>query len=403
MEQDIKLKGQLRLYMQWPIIMTVVLAAIDVWIFRQDKRAGGVMLLFIVFYFVGAICIYFYGRNTLLSDMIEFSERYGSMQSILLSELPAPYALLMDDGRILWANEEFYHMMGEGIRKDTYIGKYMPELNTGVFPKNDNEVISLEIEYEDRDYQAEVRYISASGFNETEQLVQLPNGKENFIAVHFQDVTDLNHYIAENERQRMVAGLIYIDNYDEVMESVEEVRQSLLVALIDRKINQYVAGLSGIVKKLEKDKYFIVIKKISFQKMVEDKFSLLEEVKSVNIGNEVPVTLSIGLGIGSDSYVTGYNYARVAIDLALARGGDQAVVKTSRGISYHGGKREQTSKNTRVKARVKAEALREFMMTKERVMVMGHKMTDADSFGAAIGIYKAADSLGKKVILSLMI
>ena len=269
--------------------------------------------------------------------------------------------------------------------------------SSDLFPKNTDEVISLELEYEDRDYQVEVRYVSASGFNETEQLVQLPSGKEDFIAVHFQDVTELNHYITENERQRMVAGLIYIDNYDEVMESVEEVRQSLLVALIDRKINQYVSGLCGIVKKLEKDKYFIVIKKSSYHKMVEDKFSLLEEVKNVNIGNEVPVTLSIGLGIGSDSYATGYSYARVAIDLALARGGDQAVVKTSKGISYHGGKREQTSKNTRVKARVKAEALREFMMTKERVMVMGHKMTDADSFGAAIGIYKAADSMEKKV------
>ena len=397
MEQDIKLKGQLRLYMQWPIIMTVVLAAVNVWIFRQDKKAGAVMLLFVAFYFAGAVFIYFYGRNTLLSDMVEFASRYGSMQNTLLCELPTPYVLLLDDGRILWANEEFYHVMGEEVRRDAYISKYIPELHNGVFPKNTDEVISLELEYEDRDYQVEVRYVSASGFNETEQLVQLPSGKEDFIAVHFQDVTELNHYITENERQRMVAGLIYIDNYDEVMESVEEVRQSLLVALIDRKINQYLSGLSGIVKKLEKDKYFIVIKKSSYHKMVEDKFSLLEEVKNVNIGNEVPVTLSIGLGIGSDSYATGYNYARVAIDLALARGGDQAVVKTSKGISYHGGKREQTSKNTRVKARVKAEALREFMMTKERVMVMGHKMTDADSFGAAIGIYKAADSMEKKV------
>lgn len=397
MEQDIKLKGQLRLYMQWPIIMTVVLAAVNVWIFRQDKKAGAVMLLFVAFYFAGAVFIYFYGRNTLLADMVEFASRYGSMQNTLLCELPTPYVLLLDDGRILWANEEFYHVMGEEVRRDAYISKYIPELHNGVFPKNTDEVISLELEYEDRDYQVEVRYVSASGFNETEQLVQLPSGKEDFIAVHFQDVTELNHYITENERQRMVAGLIYIDNYDEVMESVEEVRQSLLVALIDRKINQYVSGLCGIVKKLEKDKYFIVIKKSSYHKMVEDKFSLLEEVKNVNIGNEVPVTLSIGLGIGSDSYATGYSYARVAIDLALARGGDQAVVKTSKGISYHGGKREQTSKNTRVKARVKAEALREFMMTKERVMVMGHKMTDADSFGAAIGIYKAADSMEKKV------
>ncbi len=94
-----------------------------------------------------------------------------------------------------------------------------------------------------------------------------------------------------------MAGLIYIDNYDEVINSVEEVRQSLLVALVDRKINQYIAKADGIVKKMENDKYFIAIQKQYFKELEEDKFSLLEEVKSVNIGNGVPVTLSIGLGL----------------------------------------------------------------------------------------------------------
>ena len=117
------------------------------------------------------------------------------------------------------------------------------------------------------------------------------------------------------------------------MESVEEVRQSLLVALIDRKINQYIANLNGIAKKLEKDKYFIVIKKESFNRMEADRFSLLDDVKKVNIGNQVPATLSIGLGLSKDTYSAGYNYARVAIDLALARGGDQAVVKNCKGIT----------------------------------------------------------------------
>ena len=165
-------------------------------------------------------------------------------------------------------------------------------------------------------------------------------------------MTELNRYIRANEEQRLVAGLVYIDNYEEVMESVEEVRQSLLVALIDRKINQYIADFSGIVKKLEKDKYFVVIKKESFNRMEKDRFSLLDEVKGVSIGNQIPVTLSIGLGLSTDTYAAGYNYARIAIDLALARGGDQVVVKNNKGISYYGGKREQTSKNTRVKARV---------------------------------------------------
>ena len=189
------------------------------------------------------------------------------------------------------------------------------------------------------------------------------------------------------------------DNYDEVIDSVEEVRQSLLMALVDRKINQYIAKVDGIVKKLENDKYFIIIRKSYFKQLEEDKFSLLDDVKSVNIGNGIPATLSIGLGLSSDSYAQSYNYARVAIDLALARGGDQAVIKDCNGVTYYGGKREQTAKNTRVKARVKAEALREFITVKDKIFVMGHKLTDVDAFGAAMGIYRAALALEKRAYI----
>ena len=258
------------------------------------------------------------------------------------------------------------------------------------------EHVELEVSFRDRDYQVELRRVSVEGFSEKEELLQIPEEKEFFIAVYMKDVTELNAYIRENEEQRLIAGLIYIDNYDEVMESVEEVRQSLLVALIDRKINKYIGDVDGIVKKMEKDKYFVVIRKESYKKIKEDKFSILEEVKQVNIGNARSATLSIGLGLNTATYALSYQYARVAIDLALARGGDQAVIKDCNGITYFGGKKEQTAKNTRVKARVKAEALREFIVTKDQVIVMGHKIADPDSFGACMGIYRAAVSLEKK-------
>ena len=265
-----------------------------------------------------------------------------------------------------------------------------------MFPKNDVDHVELEVTYRERSYQAELRKVSLEGFSEKEELLQIPEEQEYFVAVSLRDVTELNAYIRENEDQRMIAGLIYIDNYDEVMESVEEVRQSLLVALIDRKINKYIGDVDGIVKKLEKDKYFIVLRKDAYKKLKEDKFSLLEEVKQVNIGNSRSATLSIGLGLNTATYALSYQYARVAIDLALARGGDQAVIKDCNGITYFGGKKEQTAKNTRVKARVKAEALREFIVTRDKVIVMGHKIADPDSFGACMGIYRAAVSLEKK-------
>ena len=269
-------------------------------------------------------------------------------------------------------------------------------MNKGIFPKDDETRNELEITYKERDYQVELRRISLEGFSESERMLQIPKEKEYFIALYMRDVTELNSYIRENEDQRLIAGLIYIDNYDEVMESVEEVRQSLLVALIDRKINKYINDVDGIVKKLENDKYFFVVKKESYRKFEADKFSLLEEVKQVNIGNARSATLSIGLGLNTATYALSYNYARMAIDLALARGGDQAVIKDCKGITYFGGKKEQTAKNTRVKARVKAEALREFIVAKDQVIVMGHKISDPDSFGACMGIYRAAVALEKK-------
>jgi c-di-AMP phosphodiesterase-like protein len=388
-----RLKGQLRMYMQWPLIMTILLLAMNIWMYMTDQKAGLTMTVFVIIYAMIVGLLYFYNRSLILADLIQFSTQYKGIQNTLLKELTVPYAIILEDGHILWKNDRFSEIV-DGREK--FIQKIIPELNKGIFPKDDETRNELEITYKERDYQVELRRISLEGFSESERMLQIPKEKEYFIALYMRDVTELNSYIRENEDQRLIAGLIYIDNYDEVMESVEEVRQSLLVALIDRKINKYINDVDGIVKKLENDKYFFVVKKESYRKFEADKFSLLEEVKQVNIGNARSATLSIGLGLNTATYALSYNYARMAIDLALARGGDQAVIKDCKGITYFGGKKEQTAKNTRVKARVKAEALREFIVAKDQVIVMGHKISDPDSFGACMGIYRAAVALEKK-------
>lgn len=381
------------MYMQWPLIMTILLLAMNIWMYMTDQKAGLTMTVFVIIYAMIVGLLYFYNRSLILADLIQFSTQYKGIQNTLLKELTVPYAIILEDGHILWKNDRFSEIV-DGREK--FIQKIIPELNKGIFPKDDETRNELEITYKERDYQVELRRISLEGFSESERMLQIPKEKEYFIALYMRDVTELNSYIRENEDQRLIAGLIYIDNYDEVMESVEEVRQSLLVALIDRKINKYINDVDGIVKKLENDKYFFVVKKESYRKFEADKFSLLEEVKQVNIGNARSATLSIGLGLNTVTYALSYNYARMAIDLALARGGDQAVIKDCKGITYFGGKKEQTAKNTRVKARVKAEALREFIVAKDQVIVMGHKISDPDSFGACMGIYRAAVALEKK-------
>ena len=394
-KQDIHIKGALKLYMQWPLAMSVILVAMTGWIFYTDRKAGMLMSVCVLVCLIVSGSLYCYNKSALMRALVEFAAQYGAMQNRLLKELDIPYAILLENGKILWMNDEFDAILGDRNKQDVSLVKYMKEINRGIFPKEEGQQTEIEVQFEEREYLAKLRKIPVKKAGGIKTTVEIPVESEYFIAIFLEDVTELNEHIRESEEQRLVAGLIYIDNYDEVIESVEEVRQSLLLALIDRKINQYFSKVNGIVKRVENDKYFIVVAKRYFKLLEEDRFSLLEDVKAVNVGNTIPATLGIGLGISREGYCQSYNYARVAIDQALARGGDQAVIKDCNGITYYGGKREMTSKNTRVKARVKAEALREYMLTSDYILAMGHKMTDVDSLGAAIGIYRAAVSIGK--------
>ena len=155
------------------------------------------------------------------------------------------------------------------------------------------------------------------------------------IALYLFDETALKIALQEVDDQSLAVGLIYLDNYEEALESVEEVRRSLLIALIDRKVNKYIAALDGICRKMEKDKYLVIMKKKSVSVLQENRFDLLEDVKTVNIGNEMAVTLSIGVGLSGLTYAQNYEFARNAIDLALGRGGDQAVMKLGTVLHKH--------------------------------------------------------------------
>ncbi len=399
MEKNIRFRGKLRTYMFWPIIMLPLLMGVNIWIYTVDTNAGLILSAFILVYGSATCVMYMKNKAEILNELVEFATRYGAVQNVLLKELKTPYLIVLENGRIMWMNDSFSELVKNDEAK--YLENYIPDLKGVNLALREGESFVREARLEDRDFEMKFSRVAIGKLNSAEAMPQLPDGKDYFIAVHFQDITKLKKYIQENDEQKLVAGLIYIDNYDEIMESVEEVRQSLLVALIDRKINQYISNVDGLAKKMEKDKYFVVFKKKFFDEMKADRFSILEDVKTVNIGNDVPPTLSIGLGLSNDTYVQSYNYARVSIDLALARGGDQAIVKTAEGIDYYGGKRDQTSRNTRVKARVKAEAIREFIAVKDRVLIMGHKIGDADSFGAAMGIYRAAVEMKKEAHIVL--
>ena len=404
MNDKIKVKGQLRIYLQWPLYLTALLIIANAVIGAISVTAGIVMAVFTLLYIGVAVWLYTYRRKRLLNGLVEFSAEYSWMQKQLLTDLELPYGIADESGRLMWGNTALSEVLGEdkpfkNTRKS--LSSIFPEITKDVLALEDG-VTVIHSMCGDRMYQIQLKSIFMNdSIEEVTEALGTVDADQALIAVYLFDETEILTLKKLVDDQKMVAGLIYLDNYDEALESVEEVRRSLLTALIDRKITKYITAMNGIVKKLEKDKYFIAIKQCYIPELKENRFSILEEVKTVNIGNEMAVTLSIGLGMNGESYSQNYEYARTAIDMALGRGGDQAVVKDGERIQYYGGKAQQVEKTTRVKARVKAHALRELMETKDRLLIMGHRLTDIDSFGAAIGIYRIATALNKKANIIL--
>jgi c-di-AMP phosphodiesterase-like protein len=370
-------------------------------IYTIDKEAGYVMSAFVLVYFLFALAIFYFNRRKLITVLVRYAMDFAQVQKYLLKEMVIPYALIDVETTLLWGNNEFMDLLKGKKIIGRSITNVIPDITQESLPKVELDGV-LHIELNDRNYRLVLRKIISPHFEEDANWTFYESDKiwesENaLIAVYLFDETDNIVLKKENREQKLVVGLLYIDNYDEALDSIDEVRRSLLTALVDRKINKYMQGIDAIIKKLEKDKFVFIFQYKYLSVLQSNKFSILEEVRNVNIGNEMAVTISIGLGVNADNYLTGYDYARAAIDLALGRGGDQAVIKDRDKISYYGGKSIQVEKNTRVKARVKAHAFREFVEGKDKIVVMGHAIGDVDSFGAAIGVYRIGKTFNKKV------
>ncbi len=396
MKTKIKLKGQLRNYMYWPLILTIVLAVINVPAYFINLKLGALFSAFVVIYFLFVLFAYFYNKPVILNELINFATQYGTVQKRLLDEFQVAYALLDYSGKILWCNKQFEVLSGKDKNYHKSITSIFPALTREVL-KRDREIIEVDVTFQNRYYRASMNKIYFDTVTDNNEVISVEQSNQFLTVLYLFDETKLHQYMVENQEQKQICSLVYIDNYDEALASIEEVKRSLLMALVDRKVNKYFTERDAIVKKLEKDKYFVVFKQKYLKDLIADRFSLIEDVKTIRVGNEMAVTLSIGVGMGGSTYGQNYDYARMSIELALGRGGDQVVVREGENITYFGGKTRQVEKMTRVKARVKANSLREIIDSKERVIIMGHSISDVDSFGAAIGVYCAAHVLGKRV------
>lgn len=395
MKSRIRIKGNLRLYLQLPLFLTAILVLLNIPAYMVDCRLGVSATIFTVIYLICELLLYLGAKPKLAGEVISFATRYATVQKHLLNEFEIPYALLDYNGKLLWTNEEF--------RKLTGIDRNYHKSITSLFASITREVLqkpefpeNFYVDTETRHFRVSANHIYFDSMTAESKVLEIENSEEFLIAIYLFDETKLQHYMKENADQKLVSAIVYIDNYDETMNSIESVKQSFLTALVDRRVTQYFSKVDGIVRKVERDKYFVIFRHKFVEDLEEDKFKVLEDVKAIKIGNELPITLSIGVGLSGDSYSDTYEAARAAIDLALGRGGDQAVLKRDSEITYYGGKAKEVERNTRVKARVKAHALREILESRDNVIIMGHSLTDIDSLGAGIGVYCAAKFLGKK-------
>lgn len=400
---DIMKKTKIDQYLQGPMKAMVLLIPVDVLFFNMDFRCGIILAIFMLVCLGFQIFSYSYNRNEIAKECIGFLFEQGQIQNYLIHELPIPYALLDGDGTIIWSNAAFQKIAGDN--KGKALAHIFPNLNKNLLPSDVNHTIS-HINYVKKEgekeqkffYKVELTRILVEDFSkDNEECYSKQMLRDNsLIAAYFFDQTLLKKYMKQNENQRMVVGLVYIDNYDELIDDIDEMKRSMLLAVADRKINKFIQNVSGIAKRTENGKYFVVFEQKYLDKIVANKFNILDEIKTINLGNSMNMTLSISFGINGNTYQENYESACAGMDLALGRGGDQAVIKDGEDISYFGGNREMVERGTRVKARVKAHALKELLESKENVVIMAHKIPDPDAMGAAIGLYRLGLSMGRK-------
>lgn len=292
--------------------------------------------------------------------------------------LPIPYAVLDVRGHLLMCNEKFAETLPEREQMKRVLEQVMKKKGKG-------ERIPLEIN--GKHYEAGLENCDVTEENGAVGAV---------LTLTLTDVTErfaLERRLADSET---VIGMIFLDNYEEVADGLDEDRLPILSAVIDRKLNQFAQELGGVVKKLEKDRYIFLLSNGMLEKLKERKFDILNVLREVSVGEHIPVTMSMGIGVGGGSLETAMRNAKAALDLALGRGGDQVLIKEGEKYLFYGGKAGEMGRNARIRARVKADALWELMGEASDILVMGHRHADLDSLGSCMGICAIAEAMGKK-------
>lgn len=317
----------------------------------------------------------------------DFSSKLDNATRNSLVKLPFPLIIVGAEGDILWYNQSFSTVLkGEDILGKNIKGMIKEFNLRQVLGGKENvfRYAKLRNRYYD---------IYANVVDTTE------NSKDKMVILYFYDVTDVFHVIENIDLNKETAMLIEVDNFEDVIKTIEEDKKPLIIAEIERTINSYAQGLNAMIRKYDENKYILSVQSKYIEKEMEKKFEILDNIREINMGNKLAVTLSIGVGRGGDTPMQNEEYAVSAKELALGRGGDQAIVKNGEKLSFYGGKTKEVEKRTKVRARVIAHALVDLINGSSKIFIMGHTNPDIDCLGSAVGLHRAVRLLGKECFI----
>ncbi len=315
-------------------------------------------------------------------------ETIDSLTKQAVFKMPFPMVIINQDGEINWYNSKFIKMLEIEDEPENNILDAISSLNL-------NEIISagddpLKILYRDKYYQVYVNKVKAKDSKEREMLL-----------LYWIDRTDLKEAKDSIEKEKMATILVYIDNLDEVKSSVEDGVKATIAGNVETAIINYFNAFEASVRKYDDDRFLIIANNENLQKMIQKKFDILDRVRDLKVQSIIPLTLSIAATLDGETPLKQYEIARSTMDIALGRGGDQAVLRKGHNYEYFGGKSKAVEKTTKVKARVVGGALRSLIDDASNVVIMPHKNADMDAIGSAIGVVKLVRMRKKTAYIAL--
>ncbi|NLZ80220.1 MAG: DHH family phosphoesterase, partial [Clostridiales bacterium] len=253
-----RLSRALKAYLRWPILLSILLISMNICVYMMNRKAGLVAMGFVILYVVIVLLLYIFNRPSIMGELVRYAADYGQVQKQLLKEMALPYAVLDYEGRLLWGNNEFLDIIEKEKAAQKTISNIFPEITEEVLPRDMQDKV-VRVTRNQSYYRIVMRKIIAMDLSDDVLLGEQEEDKDisdsnSLIALYVHDETENRILARENYEQKMIMGLLYIDNYEEALETIDEVRRSLLIALVDRKINKYMQSMDAIIKKLEKDK-----------------------------------------------------------------------------------------------------------------------------------------------------